>query len=95
MNTVLEVPLRQVCTRFLFFCFFLILYIQLNQLILDVRTSKVLRRHLAGFFFFFFKQMSLAQRTRSLVYVPRPPPVLRSPAQGLMAGCIQERFTHN
>ena len=37
--------------------------------------------------------MSLAQRTRSLVYVPRPPPVLRSPAQGLMAGCIQERFT--
>ena len=56
MNTVLEVPLRQVCTRFLFFCFFLILYIQLNQLILDVRTSKVLRRHLAGFFFFFLNK---------------------------------------
>ena len=89
MNTVLEVPLRQVYTCFLFF-----LLIQLNQLILDVGTSKVLRRHLAGFFFFFL-QMSLAQRTRSLVHVPRPPPVPRSPAQGLMAGCIQERFTHN
>ena len=45
MNTVL-VPLRHLCT-----CFFFILYIQLNQLILDVGTSKVLRHHLAGFFF--------------------------------------------
>ena len=43
--------------------FFFILYIQLNQLILDVGTSKVLSHHPAGCFL----QMSLAQRTKSMV----------------------------
>lgn len=48
--------------------FLLILHSRLNQLVLDIGTSKVLGHHLVGFFFF-LTQKSQAQGTKSLADV--------------------------